>query len=505
MFTPVLSAAWDAWSIVFSWPNLLYPVIGTLLAMAFAVVPGISGVTLMAIAIPFTIDWDPIPIVLLFGSFVGGATFMGSVTAILAGIPGSPPNAATIIDGHPMAQKGLARTAIACSGAASALGSTFGVLVLIAVIPFMRPMILAFGPPEFMMLAVWGLTMLASLAPTSLLKGLAAAGMGLCLSFVGYDGRTAELRYTFGIDYLRDGLSLVPVFLGLFAVTAALELHMSRRETISGASDTCQLSGSTWAGIRSVYDHFGLFLRSSILGTLVGMLPGVGGTVSSFLAYGNAVHSSRDRGTFGKGDIRGVLAPEAANDAKDGGALVPLLAFGIPGGLGTAMLLAALTLHGISPGRDLLESHLSLVFVLVWSMFLSNWLTSIIGIAVAKPLARVTTIRSAFLVPVILVLATTGAYLYRTRPGDILVMGLFGILGTLLTTFEWPRVPLVVALVLGPMFERNLQLTSRLTSVGRVDFWTRPIAMTLLAFSCVGLALSWHRRREKRRERGGGV
>ena len=499
MFDPVLSAAWEGWVLVFSWPNILYPVAGTLVAMVFAACPGVSGVTLMALAIPFTLHWDPLPVMLIFGAFVGGATFMGSVTAILFNVPGSPPNAATIFDGYPMAQQGRAKTAIGCSAAASALGSTFGIIVLILLIPVMRSALLAFGPAEFLMLAIWGLATLASLRRGSVVKGLAAAGIGLLLAFVGYDPRTAELRYTFGTVYLRDGVSLVPVFLGMFALAAVVDLVVSRRPTISGETAVAELRGSVWEGVRAVFENFGLFVRSSVLGTVIGMIPGVGGTVASFLAYGQAVQTAKDRSRFGYGDIRGVLAPEAAHDAKDGGSLVPTLAFGIPSGIATAMLLPALTLHGLTPGAGMMNDRLSLVFVLIWSLFLSNWLTSIVGLAAAHPFARLTVVRTHLLVPFILVLATLGAFVYRGRFEDVVAAYLFGFVGYSMERLGWPRIPLVVALVLGPLFERNFHLTVRLHQLDRINFWSRPIAMTLLGLTVISLALpfiqAWRERR----------
>jgi len=486
---PVVAAAWEGALTVFSWPNILYPVVGTLLAMAFAVFPGVSGVTLMALAIPFTIDWDPLPLMLLFGSFVGGATFMGSVTSILFNIPGTAPNAATLIDGYPMARRGLAKVALGCSAASSALGSTFGILVLVLLLPVMRSAVLTFGPPEFLMLAIWGLATLAAFRRGTVVKGLIAAGVGLLLSFVGHDPRTGELRYTFGTLYLRDGVDLVPVFLGIFALSATIDLATSGRSTISGGSTEEELHGSAWEGIRAIYENFGLFLRSSVLGSVLGMIPGVGATVASFVAYGHAVQTSKDRSRFGEGDIRGVLAPEAANDAKDGGSLMPTLMFGIPGGALTAMLLAALTLHGLTPGTELMNERLGLVFVLIWSMFVSNWLTSILGLAAVKPLVRLTVVRTNLLIPFILVLATTGTYVYRGRFADVLAACLFGIVGYGMKRFGWPPIPLVVALVLGSLFERNLHITLRLHALERIDFWTRPVAMALMALTVVSLGV----------------
>ncbi len=488
----ILAAALEGWRLVFSWPYILYPIAGTLLSMVFSVIPGLSGVTLMALAIPFTFNWGPIPVLLIFGAFVGGATFMGSVTAILFNIPGRNASAATMLDGYPLARQGKAKTAIGCSAAASALGSTFGIVVLIIAIPFIRMAVLAFGPAEVLMLAIWGLTTLVVLARGNVVKSFAAAGLGLLLSFIGYDPRTAELRYTFGSLYLRDGLSVVPTFLGLFAMTEIMSLMMSPRSTISGKARFQDLSGNLWEGIRSCFDHAGLFIRCSIIGTVVGMIPSIGASVASFLAYGHAKQSvGDDQARFGRGDIRGVLAPEAANDAKDGGSLLPTLVLGIPGSLGTAMLLVVLNLHGITPGRELLDENIRMAFILIWSMFFSNWLTSLLGLLIVNPMVRLTTVRTHLLLPVIIALVTTGAYIFRGRFEDILVAYLFGLVGYGMIIFDWPRIPLLIAFVLGPLFENNFLITLKLHELGMINFWQRPVTMSLLALTLVSLALPY--------------
>ena len=474
-------SAVEGLALVFSWPNILYPLVATLIAMCFSLVPGLSGATLMALAIPLTLSWAPLEVLLVFGALVGGATFMGSVTSILFNIPGRASSAATLLDGHPMALEGKAMTAIACSATASALGSTVGILVLLLLLPFMREAVLLFGPPEMLLLVIWGLTTIAVLARGSVLKGLIMAGLGLLLSFVGYDPRTAELRYTFGVLYLQDGLDLVPVATGLFAIAETIGLMVSPRRSLAAQPSAQVLSGGVWEGIRSVFSHSGLFLRSSLIGTIVGIVPGIGGTVASFIAYGHAVQASAGKpNRFGRGDIRGVIAPEAAVDAKDGGALVPTLAFGIPGGVGTAMLLTALAVHGLTPGREMLTSRLPLAFVLIWSLLLSNWLTSIFGMALVRPLARVTTLRTQVIAPVILILATAGAYAYRGSLGDVVVAYVFALFGYALKRLDWPRPPLLIALVLGSLFESNLQLTMRLQTLGRIDLLSRPILLLLL-------------------------
>ncbi|MFC2169841.1 tripartite tricarboxylate transporter permease [Acidobacteriota bacterium] len=487
---PILHAAWEAFLLVFSWPNILYPIIGTLLAMCFALMPGLTGTTLMALAIPLTLSWDPLPVILIFGAFLGGATFTGSVTAILFNIPGLASNAATLLDGYPFAQQGKAKTAISCSATASALGSTFGVIVLILLLPVMRDVILLFGPPEFLMLTIWGLTTIVVLSRSSVVKGLIMAGFGLLLSFVGFDPRTAELRYTFEMFYLNDGIDLIAVFIGLFALSEIIDLIASGQHTISGRSSVSELSGNVWDGIRSVFVHFGLFLRSSIIGTIIGIIPGIGATVSSFVAYGHAVQSARkDSKNFGKGDIRGIIAPEAANDAKDGGALVSTLAFGIPGGTGTALLLTVLAIHGLTPGREMLTTQLPLVFVLIWSLFFSNWLTSLFGLAFIRPLTRITSIRIHLIIPLILMTATVGAYIHRGRIEDVFVAYLFALFGYAMKKFGWPRIPLVIALVLGPLFENSFHLSLKLHQLGRINFFLRPIVLIILGLALMSLML----------------
>ncbi len=485
----IFQAASDSFSVVFSWPYILYPVAGTILSMLFAGLPGVGGVTLMALAIPFLFETDPVPTMLLFGSFVGGATFMGSATAILLGIPGKASNAATVLDGHPLAERGMAKTALGCSAAASALGSSFGVFVLILLIPVMRDAILLFGPTEFLMLAVWGLTVVTVVTRGSVVKGLGVAGCGLLLTFIGSDPRTGEFRFTLDILYLRDGLDLVPVFLGIFALAEVAAMATSGRSTISGRGGLEELGGSVWEGCLTIPRNLGLFFRSSVLGTVIGMIPGIGGTIASFVAYGHAVQSAgQDGGRFGTGDIRGVLAPEAANDAKDGGALVPTLAFGVPGGSGTALLLVVLTQHNLVPGRELMTNHIDLVFLLIYSLFLSNWLTSILGLAFVNPLARLTVIPTHLLTPPILLLASVGAFLYKGRIEDVVVAYVFGFLGYYMKKHGWPRVVLVTALVLGGLLETNFHISLRLIELDRVQFWTRPITVILVALTLITLA-----------------
>ena len=494
----ILDAAWEGLLFVLSWPNVLYPLAGTLAAMVVALLPGISGAALMSLAIPLTLGWEPERVMLLFGALVGGATFMGSVTAILLNIPGSGPSAAALLDGYPMARQGKAKTALAASATASALGSTFGIFVLIALLPVVARVVPLIGPAEYLMLAAWGLLTIGTLLRGSVSKGLAAAGLGLMLSFVGYEPRTAELRYTFGTLFLQDGLSVVPVFLGIFALAEVLDLGVSGRVTISGRTTVEALGGSVREGILAVFRHGALFLRSSVIGTVVGMIPGLGGTVAGFVAYGAASRSSPNGGArFGEGNIRGVIAPEAAIDAKDGGSLLPTLALGIPANAMAAVMLAAMTLHGIRPGQELMTERLPLTFAIIWSLFIANWVTSLLGLAVVRPLTRLTIVRMDRLVALVLVLSILGAVSFRGLLADVWVACAFGVVGYLMKKYGWSRLAFVMAMVLGPLFESNLRLTWSLHELGRINFFTRPSVLVLFALIVVTMVPAWRQRARK--------
>lgn len=471
---PALDGAWRGLVLVFSWPNPVYLLLATIAAMGVAALPGLGALTLLALAVPLTFSWELAPALMVFGALVGGGTFMGSATAILFNIPGTAPNAATAIDGHALTQQGRAREALACSAAASALGSSVGIAVVVLLLPLASRVLGLAGPAEMLVLAVWGLLSVAVVIRSTPVKGFVMVGLGLMGSFVGLDPISAEPRYTFGTLYLLDGIPLVPAFVGIFAVGEAIELVASRRRRVAERVGAGKLGGRTIDGVLSVFRFPAVFLRSSLIGTLVGVMPGIGGTAASFVAYNEARRTAGASGRFGKGDIRGVLAPEATNDAKDGGALLTTLAFGIPGSAGMAVLLAGLEVHGLQMGQRLLQNNLDLVFALIWALFLSNWITSLLGLALAGRMAGLARVRSVHFVPVVLVFAAVGAMAYRGRLADVFVAFVFGILGYAARRYGWPRIALVMGLILGPLLEVNLNLTMTLHEIGRLNFWTRP-------------------------------
>jgi putative tricarboxylic transport membrane protein len=478
---------------VLSWPNIVVPLLGTLIAMIPSFLPGIGGTSIATIALLMTLHWDPISVLMLFGALTGGATFMGSITAILFNVPGNAASAAAQLDGHPISRMGYPRKAIAAAATASAIGSVIGVMVLIALLPVVRPFILQFGPLERLLLGLWGLTAIIAVPNASALRATATAVLGFLLAMIGADPATGDPRWTFDILGLFDGFSIVAVLLGFFTLSELMSWRTTYR-----LSDPPPLDGEkdgVWLGIQAVRRNLPLTVRSSILGTVVGVVPGVGGTVAGFVAYGQAVQTTAgdDRSQFGKGDIRGLIAPEAAVDAKDGGSLLPALAFGIPGSEAGVLLLTVLLIHGFQPGLPMLTVDLSMSFVLIFALLLSNVTTSLVGVALTPVLGKLTTLRIDRIVLPVLIASLVTLIQLNGSIVDLHVAAAFGVLGYLFRHFDWPRIPFVIAFVLGDFIEDNLAMTVKLADAGRIDLSTRPAAWVMLVV--ILLTLAWMLRR----------
>jgi|GEM_PF-1671997 len=453
---------------VFSWPGILIPIAGTLLAMITSFLPGVGSTSLAALLLVLTINWDRESVLLLFGAITGGATFMGSITAILFNIPGGASSTPTLLDGYPLGKNGYARTAIACAATASAVGSILGVILLMVVLPLVRPFLLEFGPLERLLVGIWGLMTIISVPTGSPMKASLMAALGLVVAMFGVDPASGMPRWNFGSLSLSGGFGLVPVLVGVFTISELISwmrtVHLEKAIPNTAAPDD-----STRKGIRSVFQHPGLVLRSSMIGSLVGMIPGVGGTVAGFVAYGQSVQTAKgDKTQFGKGDIRGLIAPEAAVDAKDGGSLLPALAFGLPGSEAGVMLLAVFAVHGIVPGLPMLQGQLQLTFLLVVALLFSNLLTSALGIAATPWLARLKNLRIDRLALPCMIVSILALLQLESRLLDVYTAIGFGLVGYFWRAHGWPRVPFVIAFVLGSLIETNLVLTSQLIEFGRI-------------------------------------
>jgi len=491
----MLSALFQGISNVFSWPTILFLLAGSALGQIFGILPGLTGSVAMALLISFTFGMTPEQAMALLGGAMGAATFGGSITAILFNTPGTPNNTATCLDGYPLSQQGKAGLALGAGATASALGALVGLIVLMAIIPVMRQVVLAFGPPEFFLLAIFGLTLIAAISEGSFLNGLIAGAFGLLISTIGLSPVAIDKRFTFGTLYLWDGIKLIPALIGLFAIAEMINLLVNAK-TISRSGTL--IKGGVLEGVKSVFKNFFLFLRCSAIGTFIGAVPGVGGSVSNFVAYTHAVQTEKN-GNFGKGDVRGVIASESSNDAKDGGALIPALSLGIPGCPTAAMILGGLLIHGIFPGKDLMVDNLPLVFTLIVTLALSNIFTSTVGLLLGNQLIRITTMPTTVLAPIILVLTTVGAFAYQKSMGDVLVAIGFGLLGYLMIKIDFSRIPVVIALVLGPIAEPAFHTSLDISRGSYTIFFTRPFSLILIVLIILGIGFPFIQTHRKRK------
>lgn len=464
-----------------TWGFLLAFLLGAANGMFFALLPGLSGSVGIALMIPFTFSLGVTEAMGLFVAALAGQNFAGSITAILINTPGSSPSAATTFDGYPLAQMGRGGFAIGVSAMASFLGSLIGICVILALFPAMRVIILSFSFPEFTMLGVVGLTVIAVAARGSMIKGLISGLLGLLISFVGFAPIGGDLRYVFGQPALFDGISVLAVLVGLFALSEAVKLLVENRQIASDDTTFDFGRSQVWEGVRYVVAKPFLLVRSSLLGTGIGLIPAVGGTLASFLAYFQAAKSVKNP-TFGQGDPRGVLAPEAANDAKDAGSALPSLAFGIPGSADWAVVLGAMVIHGVTPGPNLIRDSPDVVWVAILVIIASSFLTSVVGVWCAPALTRVTRVRPGVLAPIVVVLAVTGALAMEGRMFDVFVAIGFGLIGFAMRSVGMPVIPMILGLVLGPMVERSF-LQTLSTFGGAQVFVTRPLSLVLVIFS----------------------
>lgn len=462
-----------------------YLLIGTVVGLIFGIIPGLGGPTALALLIPLTFGLDTMSAMLLAGGIMGAVPFGGSVTAILLNTPGTAPNAATVFDGYPMTKLGRAGEALGAAATASSIGGILGVLLLLAVLPVARQVILFFAPPEFFMLAVLGLCAIAVSTEGKFLRGLITAGVGLMIAYIGFDDVSSGTRFTYGISYLWDGVPLVPSLIGLFAIAQIVSLYVDGG-SITDDVDQVKVTRVS-DGVRAAFREWPTVLRGSFIGAGIGAVPGVGGTVAAFLAYSTTVQISKDPETFGKGNVKGVIAPEASNNAREGGALIPTLAFGIPGSAEMAVFLGLLVLHGLQPGPSILLDHMDVVTTLILSLAISSVLASVLCLMVAKQLARITLVDVNFLVPIILPVSLVGAYALNNSMYDVIVAVVFGLIGYLMNRFDYPRLPLVIALFLGSVMEVNFRQSLMISQGDWTTFFTRGLSLTLFLLILLSL------------------
>ncbi len=478
----MLEAAWQALLAMSEPARLAFLFLGALLGLILGILPGIGGVAGTAILIPFTYGMDPIT---AFAFLLGLASTTATgdpIPAILFGIPGGAGSAATVLDGLPMARRGEAGRALSAAYMSSLLGGLFGAALMAVSLPLVRPLVLSIGSPELLALAVLGISMVAVLSGNTPLRGLAAGGFGLMLAMVGTDPQTGTQRWTLDSVYLWEGVPLIPVVLGLFALPELCDLAISRT-AISGKM--FEVKGGQWQGAKDCFRHWWLILRCSWIGSFFGAIPGIGAAIIDWLAYGHALRTERGaQQSFGKGDVRGVIASESANNAKEGGALVPTIAFGVPGSAGMAVLIGAFSLHGLIPGPEMLTKHLAVTYSMVWSIALANIFGAGLCYLFSAKFALLATLRYTLILPSVLSIVYVGAFSGSRQWGDLFVLLAFGALGWVMKQLKWPRPPLLLGVVLGDIFERYMFI-----SVERYgwDWLTRPLVVVLFTLAVIGL------------------
>ncbi|MFD1795497.1 tripartite tricarboxylate transporter permease [Paracoccus aurantiacus] len=492
-FAQALPQLGAAFALIFHPTQIMYLVGGVLLGLSIGVLPGLGGIAGLALVLPFLYGMDPVAGLALMIGLIAVIPTSDTFSSVLLGIPGSSASQATVLDGFPLAKQGHAARALSAAFASSLFGGLFGAIVLTFFILIARPLILAFGLPEMLMITILGLSMVAILAGRVPLKGIVAAGLGVMVGTIGSAPAGGSLRMsTYDMPYLMDGFQLVIVGLGIYAIPEIVSLLRHDRPIAEGGS-----LGDGWAqGVKDWWQNKWLSLRCAVIGVLVGVIPGLGGSVVDWLAYGSAVQTAKDRSEFGKGDIRGVIAPESSNNAKEGGGLVPTLIFGIPGSGSMAIFLGGLALLNMTPGPQMVRNNLDITYTIVWSLALANVIGAGLCIVLSKYIARMTTIRFTVIAPYLFMIIAFAAFQSRQSALDLATLVGIGIFGILLRRFDFSRPAFLIGFVLSNQTEifvnQAFQIAGarfRRSAEAGWDYLLSPITIGLLILTVVSVVV----------------
>lgn len=471
------------WSI-FSQPSiLLISILGVVVGIIVGALPGLTATMGVALLLPMTFGMDPAPALLLLSGVYFGGIYGGSITAILLRTPGTPAAAATAIDGYALTQRGMAGKALTVATVSSFTGGTISVFILMFLAPILANFALKFSAPESFALAMFGISIIASISGVSLVKGLISGTAGLLIATVGLDPMQGFPRFTGGITELMSGIPFIPIMIGLFAASEAFK-SLEEMDIKENVKTKIQNFGITRKDARKILPTI---LRSTGMGTFIGIVPGAGADIASFVSYNEAKRFSKNKDEFGKGSIEAVAACESGANACTGGALVPLLTLGIPGDSVTAVMLGALMVQGLQPGPLLFKDSGDLVYTLFSGMILCYVAMLIIGLFAARYFAKVTEIPKAILTPVILMLCVVGSYAINNNLFDVIIMLVAGVIGYYMQKYDFPASPIVLAIILGPMAESQFRRALTLSNGSYDIFYTRPITLVLLLLSVITL------------------
>ncbi len=481
----LVSALFSGLLQVFNWSTFSLMIVGIAVGFVVGILPGLGGPTAMALMLPFVFKMNAVEAFAFLLGMTAVTATTGDITSVLFGVPGEPTTASTIVDGHAMARNGEAGRALGAVLMSSLVGAIFGAVAIAVAIPIVRPLVLSFGSPEFFMLSLLGISFVAALSGEDVLKGIVSGGIGLMFATIGLDPISGIQRYTFGQLFLWDGIGLVPITIGFYAIPETIEL------AVLGTSISTQKVGKlggVMEGVKDTFRHWWLVIRCSALGTFMAIIPGMGAATTQWLSYAHAVQSSPNKERFGKGDVRGVLGPGAANNSTLGGSLITTIAFGVPASVIMAILLGAFIIQGIVPGPDMLipppKGKLDLTFSFVWVIIISNIITVAVCFLFLEPLAKVTQVRGGIIIPIILVLIYLGAFAEKNAFEDMIIVLFFGGLGWIMEKLAWPRPPVLLGLVLGPLAENRLFLS---TDNYGLAWLHRPGVMVIFALTLFGV------------------
>ncbi|GAA5199923.1 hypothetical protein GCM10023322_76630 [Rugosimonospora acidiphila] len=489
----MLGALGSAFSQFGSMSVLLLLLVGTLVGLGIGLLPGIGSIVAMSLLLPFTFHMSSFEAFALLLSLYAVVTTAGDLTSILIGIPAHPECAAMILDGYPMARKGQAGRAMAASTYSAVIGAVIGAIALAISVPIMRPIVLHINAGELFTLAILGVVMVGAVSGDSPLQGAVLGGVGLLLAAVGPDAQTGIIRYGLGSTYLIGGVPLIPLAVGLFAVPQLFAIHARRRETLGKTTTMTDVGRRT--GLRDTLTHWTLVLRGSLIGVVTGIAPGLGSSLGQWVAYGQAMQTSKHPERFGRGTIEGVIAPGASNNSKEGGSLIPTLAFGVPGSGAMAVLLGAFLILGLTPGPSMLEDHLNITFFMILILVVSNILGAVLCLTFLRPLAAITKLRGGLIIPFVMFLVFVGAAATTGQFGDLVVMLVAGLIAWVLGRYHWPVIPVILGYVLGKSAEPNLFIAQRAYGWA---FLERPIVIVIIAIAVATFIWSTRLRRRQR-------
>jgi len=469
------------------------PMIAFALMIPIALIAGLmpgGGLPFIVVVLSFTTQLEPFTAFALIIGYMAANDLTEPIPSILLGIPGSRSSQATILDGYPMAKKGQAGIAIGASYTSSLIGGIIGAIALLAVLPFARELLKLFGAPEFFLLSLLGIASVGIISAGAISKGLLTAALGLFIGMIGFNDVVGTTRATFGLDYLWDGIDIIPVVVGLFAFPEIADLVISNTPIAKDRMEGMLKEGrhDTFRGMQEAMRHKWLIVRSSLIGVFIGAMPGLGPTPAHWIAYAQARQTEPGaRETFGTGDIRGVIAPESANNSTDGGVLIPTLLFAIPGSAPMAIVLGALILLGIQPGPQMVQDHLDLTIAMVYIIVLANITVVPIVLLFAAPLTRVSIVPPQILAPIVIGITTVSAFQANVSIEDLALVSVFAVLGMFMKAYAWPRPPILIAIVLTSQLEKWMSIAIQTRGWSMV--W-QPAFVTILILVIVGVFFS---------------